>query len=110
MAFKKGQGGRKKGGKNIRTMQLEEIAAQYKLSPFEVLMKIANREWESLGYPSEDKITPQLQAHCAAEAAQYLHPKRKAVEHTGKEGQPIKAEVVWVTEFGGSRESDDDEK
>jgi hypothetical protein len=45
------------------------------------------------------KIRPELRARMFAELAQYAHPKRKAVEHSGTDGAPIlsRHEMVIVS-------------
>src|SRR4051812_40627270 len=43
-----------------------------------------------------EPISPQLRGKMAAERAQYIAPKRRAVEHTSPEGAP--AYVIWGAE------------
>lgn len=107
MAFKKGEGGRKKGSKNIKTFNIEEIASKFELDPFEVLMMVVNNDWKALGYNSPGevsytnagiefidlyiKLPDRVQA--AKEASKYLYSQKKAVElSTGEQG--IKIEIV----------------
>lgn len=103
MGFKKGHKlakGRPEGSKNKRTLLVEEIAAKFKLDPFEVLMMVAAGDWKALGYDSktktaftaqgieveEDNVTLTNRVQAAKEAAKYLYaPKqseatKKAVE------------------------------
>ncbi len=88
--------GRPKGTPNKKTVRLEEIALKQKCNPFEILCMFANGDWEALGMVSEttrrhtrqgdfyevDRITGEMRMKAAAEAAQYLYPKRKSVELT----------------------------
>lgn len=96
-------GGRKKGTPNKRTLELAERAKRLDVDPFEILLLFAKGAWKKLGYKTEtrtcftqagiefeeDIIKPEHRIKAAAEAAQYLFPKRKAVEITGKEGGPV---------------------
>lgn len=97
-------GGRQKGTVNKKTQELQEIADKLNCNPFEILAHFANGDWKSLGYKAEERtvgytkqgdpikeetIPPRLRCDAAKEAAGYLYPKRKAIEHTGKDGNPI---------------------
>lgn len=89
---------RPKGSKNKSDMGLAEKAAALGCDPFEILCRFALGDWQGLGYKSEHTltptqkgeviekpiITPEIRHKAAAEAAQYLHPKRKAIEHSGE--------------------------
>lgn len=93
MGFKKGEGGRPKGVKNTRTRLVEEIAAKFKLDPFEVLMMVAAGDWKGLGYEAEVrtsfaasgiefeepviKLSDRVQA--AKEASKYLYAQKQSV-------------------------------
>jgi hypothetical protein len=86
--------GRKKGTPNKDTSSLIERAAQLKIDPFEIMLFFAANDWKRLGYdgptmvkytrdgsPYEvDRISPELRQKSAADASQYLYPKRKAIE------------------------------
>ncbi len=88
--------GRPKGAPNRKTVKLEEIALKLGCSPFEILCRFANGDWAGLGMPDENerrhsrqgdfyevpRITGEMRLKAAAEAAQYLYPKRKSVEVT----------------------------
>lgn len=103
-------GGRTKGTPNRRTQELIEKAEELGVHPVEVLLRICAADWKGLGYDSseivkmttdggtftEDRITLKDRLHAAKEAAQYLFPKLKAIEHSGSiEGQG--ASLVPVT-------------
>lgn len=101
-------GGRKKGTPNKSALPLREIAERMGVNPFEILLRFAHGDWKGLGYEAEcyfsEKpdgavkmgyvISPEVRAKCAAEATQYLEPKRKAIEHTGANGGPIETRDV----------------
>ncbi|MGE3608022.1 MAG: hypothetical protein AB7I27_00440 [Bacteriovoracaceae bacterium] len=98
MAAPKGHpryGGRVKGQPNKSTQELLDIAKKHNCNPFEILIMFANGDYEGLGYEEERTvsvsefgevreltISPELRAKCAEKACEYLHPKRKAVEHS----------------------------
>lgn len=91
--------GRKKGVPNKKTQDLQEMADELGCNPFRILLMFANDDWEGLGYPEPtttkvtkdgttveiDRISPDLRAHAAKEAAKYLYPQRKAVEMSSAE-------------------------
>jgi len=91
-------GGRTKGTANKSKLPLEEKARELGCDPFEILCRFALGDWKGLGYKEEFSfsptqkgevvekpiIPPELRQKAAAEAAQYLYPKRKAIEHSGE--------------------------
>jgi hypothetical protein len=97
MAFEKGHKlstGRPKGSVNRRTKTIEEIAQANGVDPLDILMKFAKGDWQGLGYTKgtktvyteagaieEDLIGPSERIQAAKEAAQYLYPKKKSIEH-----------------------------
>ena len=106
-------GGRQKGTPNKTTAQIIEKANELGIDPFEVLLLFAKGDWKALGYVSEMyeasagkagssyryNIDPAVRAKCAAEAVQYLYPKRKAVEldlSAHDDGIPHKIEIEYV--------------
>ena len=90
--------GRPKGSPNKTVIPLQEKARELGCDPFEILCRFALGDWQGLGYDkgityqSTNKgdlierhiIPPELRSKAAAEAAQYLYPKRKAIEHSGE--------------------------
>lgn len=88
------RGGRQKGSINKRTKLVEEIAARFKLDPFEVLMMVSNGDWKGLGYPAQSKVSYspagiefeedyiKLSDRVAAskDAAKYLHSPKQAID------------------------------
>lgn len=77
---------------------LYEIADKLGCNPFEILCRFALGDAKGLGYSDskhltstakgdlieKDIISPELRIRAAAEAAAYLHPKLKAIEHSGE--------------------------
>lgn len=76
-------------------------ASELGIDPFEVLLLFASGDWKKLGYTGETftrfakdysneeyTINPAVRARAAAEAAQYLYPKRKAIEINEKPDMP----------------------
>lgn len=79
--------GRPKGSLNKRTLDAVAIALELECDPFEVLIHFAKGDVEALGYKKsidgkEVQIGPELRLQAAKEAASYIYPKRKAVEHS----------------------------
>lgn len=96
-------GGRAKGTPNKTSLPLHEKAKELGCDPFEILCRFALGDWKGLGYKTEFILTPtqkgeiiekpfiapELRSKAAAEAAQYLYPKRKAIEHSGEVTQVV---------------------
>lgn len=93
-------GGRSKGTPNKDKATLAEKAKELGVDPFEVMLLFAKGDWKALGYEKEfiEKmgkdcvnyeyvIDPAVRAKMASEASQYLHAKRKSIEHSGTVGQ-----------------------
>ena len=87
--------GRPKGSQNKITKTAREIADRMGVCPMEILLHFANKDWKALGYESPtllkitadgahevDRISAELRASCAKEAAKYIYPTQKAVEIT----------------------------
>lgn len=95
--------GRPKGALNRDTATLKERAETLGVDPFEILLLFAKGDWKALGYDREERVVsindhgeiydytipPQLRQKSAKDAADFLYPKRKAVEVTGSEGENI---------------------
>lgn len=69
-------GGRRKGTPNKSTLAVQEMLDKLGCDPIEVMAKIAMNR----------KNPPELRGKMASELAKYIHPQRKAVEHTGPGG------------------------
>lgn len=83
MAWQKGKprpagAGRKKGTPNKSTQDLMEICEQEGIEPFRAMVRLAAKEKDEW-----------KQFDLLKEIAQYLYPKRKAIEHSGKDGGAI---------------------
>jgi hypothetical protein len=106
-------GGRGKGTPNKRSMELREKAEALGVSPFEIMLLFAMGNEKALGYEGPQIkvlkdggvvempwITPEMRLKAAAEAASYLYPKLKAIEHSGSvetsvaAGRATKAELI----------------
>lgn len=94
--------GRKKGTLNKKTQDLMELTEKLNCNPFEVLLHFANGDYKALGYEEtktkiaadgtvfqELTIAPELRQKSAKDACEYLFPKRKAIEHTGANGEKL---------------------
>lgn len=98
---KRKQAGRPPGALNASTIppgQLADLAKKLDCNPIEILLLFAKGDAATLGYESSktvvstpkgelierDVITVEMRIKAAAEAAAYLYPKLKNVEHTGQ--------------------------
>ncbi len=80
-------GGRKKGTPNRKTQAVIDKLADLDCDPIEGMAKIA----------ADEKNSPELRGRMFSELAQYIAPKRKAIEHSGESGEP----VTFVMNLGG---------
>lgn len=98
-------GGRKKGTPNKRTFDLMETLRRLDCDPIESLARIANGEPlrclvhldKENGQFVSDEIEPTFEQRLTAmkELAQYVYPKRKAIEGGPEGSQPVKMTVGW---------------
>jgi hypothetical protein len=86
--------GRKAGTPNKDSLDLHKIADELGIHPFRILLHFAAGNWKELGYSSENDIKytqtgtpfevrviqPEVRMKAAAQAAEYLYPKRKLIE------------------------------
>ena len=72
-------GGRKKGTPNKRTQEVTDKLASLDCDPIEGMAKIA----------ADEQNSPELRGRMFSELAQYIAPKRKAIEHSGEGGEPM---------------------
>lgn len=80
------RGGRKKGTPNRKTKLVEEICAEMGIDPIRGLARIAKNP--------KNPVEIRLRAYsCIAE---YMYPKRKAIEHTGSNGEALRIELVYA--------------
>jgi hypothetical protein len=109
--------GRPAGSPNKRTEELFHLADKHDCDPFEILILFAKGDYESLGYPQTKTITtkdgstfeewtisPELRQKSARDAAEYLYPKRKAIEHTGKDGEKLPTFEDYIKGLNGAKE------
>jgi hypothetical protein len=78
------RGGRQTGTPNKRTLAVAERLATLDCNPIEGMAGIAIDESQPM----------QLRATMYRELAQYVAPKRKAMEVTGEDGGPLKGELT----------------
>ncbi len=80
-------GGRRPGTPNRKTHELSEKLESLGCDPIEGLVRLA-----------EDPATkPEIKVRCYAELAQYIHPKRKAMElGSAKDSDPLKIIVERI--------------
>ena len=100
--FQKGErtpGSGRKPTKNVMVVPRSKLAAakseEMGVDPFEVLLLIAKGDFDAL-YPDTMDSKPgrafvplDTRMKAAAEAAKYVYPTLKSVEHTGQDGNPL---------------------
>jgi hypothetical protein len=84
MAIGRKTGGRVAGTPNRKTMEVAERLESLRCDPIEGMARIAE----------DTENPPELRGRMYAELAQYLHPKRKAIEHSGSGEAPLTITVV----------------
>lgn len=112
-------GGRQKGTPNKNSLPIEELAKALNIDPFEVLLRFAAGDWKGLGYDNEVYfsespegdgkqikmgyvIKPEVRQKAASDACQYLYPKKKAIELSGKDGDDIGFRII-VEDYGSKK-------
>jgi hypothetical protein len=78
--------GRKPGSPNKRTREIAQKAAKKGITPLEYMLKVM-RDSNAEGARRDDM---------AKAAAPYMHPRLNAIQHTGKDGEPIKVEFTGL--------------
>jgi hypothetical protein len=81
--------GRPKGSKSKRTQDVETMLQEMDCSPIESLARLAQlaeEDAQAAETPSERIPHMNLAKDCYKELAQYVAPKRKAIEHSGSIG------------------------
>lgn len=101
------RGGRTKGTPNKRTLAtIGFVEAITQIDPLQFLADVVNDDVSRVkpkiitmdGVLVElPSFTFEHRMKAAVELAQYLHPKRKAIEHSGPDGGPIEHGVVDLT-------------
>lgn len=123
MPFGKKYGGRTKGTPNKSTLPLKQKAEELGIDPFKILLLFAEGDWQALGYKEEQFISsandngtyykytidPSVRKTAAKEACEFIFPKLKAIEHTGKDGESLAPQtvVVYSSQWGGTAEPTD---
>lgn len=114
--------GRKKNSINKDSIPLLEKAKELNIDPFEILLHFAAGDWEKLGYESktitiygahnvtneEFTIQPGIRAKAAAEACQYLYPKRKSIEFSDvseEKTDTLTVKLNWADENASRTET-----
>jgi len=105
--------GRKKGTPNKRTQEIAEIFAAQNFNPAEGMAYCFNeaiklykhRKERRSGYGASNALG--VAAKIANDAAQYVYPKRKAIEHTGKDGEKL---MTTLADFIGALDDDTGEQ
>ena len=88
MAAGKKTGGRQKGTKNKATEGVEAKLKELKCDPIEGMARIASQ--------AMDEGDMQLAGQMYRELAQYVAPKRKAMEVTGANDTPL--QIQWAND------------
>jgi len=83
-------GGRKRGTPNKKTVAVQEQMEQLGFDPIESMIEICNQAMSDKNYA--------LAGQMAKELAQYVYPKRKAVEHTSGEPTEWPQITINITE------------
>jgi hypothetical protein len=76
MTIRRKTGGRQKGTPNKRTLEIQQLLDELGCDPIEGLARIA----------MDERNSPELRGRMYSELAQYVAPKRRAVEHSGDTG------------------------
>ena len=79
------RGGRKKGTLNKKTQDVLDKLASANCDPILGMVEVADRAKQEGDWPLAGQMYKEL--------AQYVAPKRKAVEHTGADGGPMAVTV-----------------
>ena len=80
MANGRKTGGRRKGSANKKTLEVQHKLAALGCDPIAGMAQIAMNR----------KNSAELRGRMFSELAQYIAPKRKAIEHTGEEGAAMR--------------------
>ena len=76
--------GRKAGTPNRRTREVQEMLDSLNCNPIEGMVRIAE----------DESVELSLRARMYTELAQYVAPKRKAIEHSGPDDKPIPLVII----------------
>jgi hypothetical protein len=85
------RGGRQKGTKNKRTVAREALGARLTkrgITPLEYMLKVMRSRSKNVPDERRDDM--------AKAAAPYMHPRLNAIQHTGKDGEPIRVSFTGL--------------
>ncbi len=74
---------RPKGSKNKHSFNAEELAQKFNLQPLEILLMIANGQWEELGCATSYDLSLPDRLRAAEKACAYLYSTKQAVQVSG---------------------------
>lgn len=94
------RGGRLKGTPNRRTLEVQQRLAELGCDPVEGMARLA----------LDESNTPELRGKMFSELAGYVVPKRRAIEHTGADGGPIRVDERRVVLDVASLDADQREQ
>ena len=114
---KKGEhrGGRQKGTPNKRTLELREaleaaglndenhpVVMMFRVYTGEITMPVVVRKTDgddSWNEVEDVPLAPAVRVKCMSEVAQYLEPKRKAIELSSPDGKPLEVVMLRLEEL-----------
>lgn len=99
---------RTKGATGAKRLDAQSIAISKGVDPFEVLLDIIKGDWKALGLKSqtitrytakgdayqEDAIQLEHRLSAAKDAAKYIYPQQKAIEHSASDGIQLLAPLI----------------
>lgn len=80
--------GRPPGAHNKRTREIAEKAAKRGITPLEHMLKVMRSR--------SKKVSDERRDDMAKAAAPYMHPRLNAIQHTGKDGEPIRVSFTGL--------------
>lgn len=92
--------GRKKGSKNKATKKRTEVAAKALkagITPLDFMLNVMRAPIPADVEPGVKVAMIGQRFEAAKAAAPYVHPRLTAVEHTGKDGEPI--DMTWTVKI-----------
>lgn len=85
--------GRPKGSATRRTREIAERAAVEGITPLEYMLQVM-RDASDHEDPRVQVAREAMRFEAAKAAAPYMHPRLAAVEHTGRDGEPLNTTPV----------------
>ena len=87
MAAGRKTGGRRKGSRNMKTLEILDGAAKGGEMPLNYMLRVMRNE----------KASDERRDHMAVMAAPYVHSRLSAIEHGGNADKPIRVVVRVMT-------------